>query len=287
MIKRLCAYIILVLFAALPARAQVFYSSTEYGFVAGGAQYFGDLNETTFKTISPAAGAFVRYHFNPFISGKVSINYARVGFDDKLSDNPYNRKRNLNFKSNILEASVQAEFNFFKFITGTPGNRFSPYLTGGFGIFYYDPYTEYNGQTYYLRTVGTEGQNFGYDQNKYKRTSFCFPVGFGAKYWLRPGVNVGFEIADRLTLTDYMDDVSSTYVDRSLFAGNPNNPVPAYYIQDRSLELTPGDPLGRPGKQRGNTATSDQYMTFLLTISFQLKVYRCPGYLNKDFMQGE
>jgi opacity protein-like surface antigen len=286
MIRKVSSYMIIMLFAVTTAKAQEFYSTTEYGVGVGGAQYFGDLNETTFKYIRPTTGIFIRYHFNPFISARVNFNYAHVGFDDKLSDNPYNRKRNLNFQSEILEASVQAEFNFFRFATGAEGSRWTPYLTGGVGVFRFNPYTYYNDQKVYLQTVGTEGQNHGYDQHKYTRTSWCFPVGAGIKYWLRPGVNVGIEIADRLTLTDYMDDVSTYYVDRNMFAGNVNNPVPAYYIQDRSLEVTPNEPLGRPGKQRGNPATRDQYLTGILTISFQLKVYKCPGYLNKDFMQG-
>ncbi|HYD20058.1 MAG TPA: DUF6089 family protein [Flavipsychrobacter sp.] len=287
MIKRLFIYIALALLPALSASAQVFYSSTEFGVGLGGAQYFGDLNETTFKYVRPAGSIFARYHFNPFISGKVSVVFAKVGFDDKLSNNPYNRKRNLNFESEVFEASVQAEFNFFRFATGRDGGRFTPYLTLGVGVFHYNPYTFYNGQKYHLRPIGTEGQNYGYDQHKYSTTAVCFPIGFGLKYWLRPGVNLGFEIADRLTMTDYLDDVSTYYVDRDLFAGNVNNPVPQYFIQDRSLEVTPSDPIGRPGKQRGNPATRDQYMTAMITLSFQLKVYKCPGYLNRDFMQGD
>ncbi|MBL7717249.1 MAG: hypothetical protein JNL72_00330 [Flavipsychrobacter sp.] len=279
-------YTLVLLLAAMPVKAQFFYSAGEAGVSMGAAQYFGDLNERSFKYVRPAGGAYFRYHFNPYISGKVSLNYAHIGFDDKLSSNEYDRKRNLNFKSEIFEASIQAEFNFFKFATGDEDHRFTPYLTGGFGVFYYNPYTEFNGRRYYLRPLGTEGQNVGYNQHKYNRTSYCFPVGVGVKYWLRPGVNLGFEIADRLTLTDYIDDVSAYYVDRSFFAGSLSDPAPAYYIQDRSLEVTPNDPLGRPGKQRGNTSTRDQYLTAVITLSFQLKVYKCPGYLNKDFSQG-
>ena len=289
MIKKAWIYIVILFFGVPPASAQIFYSTGEMGVVAGVSQYFGDLNDDYgFRFMRPAVGIFGRYHFNPYISGKISVNYTHVGYDDKFSNNEYNLKRNLNFQSDVFEASIQAEFNFFKFITSNPDHRFTPYLTGGIGVFYYNPYTTYDDRRYYLRPIGTEGQNMeGYEHHKYSNTSICFPIGFGVKYWLRPGVNIGFEIADRLTMTDYLDDVSTYYVDRAPFAGNINNPAPAYYIQDRSLQVTPNDPLGRPGKQRGNPSTRDQYMTFVLTLSFQLKVYRCPGYLNKDFMQGE
>jgi hypothetical protein len=283
MTKKAFIYISVLLLTTLSATAQNFYSAGEAGVSLGGAQYFGDMNEKSFNYIRPAGGLFFRYHFNPYISAKVSLNYAHVGYDDQLSDNPYQIKRNLNFQTDIIEASVQAEFNFLRFATGDPKNRFTPYLTGGFGVFYYNPYTNFNDRRYYLRPLGTEGQNVGYDDHKYNKTSFCFPLGVGVKYWLRPGINIGFEIADRLTLTDYMDDVSTYYVGSNNFAGGLPEPPPAYYLQDRSLEVTPSDPLGRPGKQRGNPSTRDQYMTAIFTISFQLKVYKCPGYMNRDF----
>ena len=229
----------------------------------------------------PAFGGFARFHMNPYISVKGSLNYTFVGYDDALSSNPFNVKRNLSFRSHIIEAVAQAEFNFFRFSTGEIGNRWTPYLTAGAGVFYYSPFAEFNGRRYNLRDLGTEGQHSGFDDRKYSSLSFCFPVGAGFKYWLRPGLNVGFEIANRLTLTDYLDDVSTTYVGSNLFPNNdPLNPNPAYYLQDRSIEVTPDEPLGRVGKQRGNSSTMDQYMMFLFQISIQLKVYKCPAYMN-------
>jgi len=280
---------ILLLFIAFTgvqkASAQYFYSGQEYGFALGGSQYFGDLNTNYgFKYVRPAGGAFIRFHLNPFIGIRTSLNYARVGYDDKYSNDPFEKRRNLNFKSDILELSVQGEFNFVRFATGDFNSRFTPYLTLGVGAFYYNPYTHFQGKRYYLRPLGTEGQNAGFDSHKYSYVAMCFPVGAGVKWWMRPGMNVGFEISDRLTTTDYMDDVSSYYVGSQYFAKDPKvQQPPAYYLQDRSTELTPGDPLGRAGKQRGNTSTFDQYLMFCVNISFQLKVYRCPGYMNREF----
>lgn len=263
-------------------RAQNYFGAGEFGISAGAAQYFGDLNdEYGFNFIRPAAGVFARYHLNPFISLKGSLNYARVGYDDNFSRNDYNRKRNLNFQSDIFEAAVQAEFNFFRFGTGEIGNRFTPYLTGGIGVFHYNPFTNYNGRRYYLRPLGTEGQYAGYEERKYSRFGLCFPVGVGIKYWIRPGINFGFEITDRLTTTDYLDDVSTTYIGSHHFPTDPQNPNPAFVLQDRSYEIDPQQPLGRAGKQRGNSNTKDQYMMFLFHLSFQLKVYKCPAYMNR------
>ncbi len=265
---------------------QNFYSTSEYGVSLGASQYFGDLNDNYgINTITPAIGGFVRYHLNPYISLKGVANLTRVGYDDKFSGNDYNKRRNLNFKSNILEACVQAEFNFFRFFTGEHGNRWTPYLTGGVGVFYYNPYTELNGRNYDLRPLGTEGQNAGFSDRKYGKFSMCFPIGVGVKYWLTPGINLGVELADRLTLTDYIDDVSNTYVGADLFPTDPQNPNPAFILQDRSILIDGSEPLGRAGKQRGNSSTKDQYMMLLIHLSFQLKVYKCPAYIGRGITE--
>lgn len=281
--KSLYILIVLILSTLAPAKAQSFFSSTEYGVSVGGSQYFGDLNDNHgFRYIRPAGGMFVRFHMNPYIGIRASAAYTKVGYDDKFTDNPYNQARNLDFRSDIIEGSVQAEFNFFRFYTGELKSRFTPYLTGGIGAFYYNPYTTYQGTRYYLRPLGTEGQNAGFDDRKYGKVSICFPVGAGVKYWVLPGVNVGFEVANRLTLTDYMDDVSTTYVGEQYFPSDPMVPNPANVLQDRSASVN-GQRLGRAGKQRGNSASKDQYLMFMFNLSFQLKTYKCPSYMKEGY----
>jgi len=272
----------LLLSVGVATSAQNFYSASEYGVQAGGAQYFGDLNDNySFATIRPMLGVFFKQHVNPFISVKASASYAHVGFNDNLSTIPFNKKRNLNFQSDIYELALMAEFNFFRYETGNADHRWTPYLVGGIGGFYYNPYTTYGGEKYYLKRLGTEGQYAGFEDRRYSNFSWCFPVGAGFKYWLGPGVNFGLEIADRLTMTDYLDDVSTPYVGADKFPTDPMNPNPAYVLQDRSVQDT--EPLGRAGKQRGNSATLDQYMFIQFSLSFQMKVYRCPNYLKPIF----
>ncbi|RYZ55386.1 MAG: hypothetical protein EOP49_02935 [Sphingobacteriales bacterium] len=283
MIRKLAFFLFVLL--CQQAKAQNFYSGSEFGISFGGSQYFGDLNdERGFRFIRPAFGGFARYHLNPYISARANVLFTRVGYNDKFSSNVYNQRRNLNFQSNVYELSLQAEFNFFRFSTGEIGNRWTPYLTGGIGAFYYDPFSEFDGKKYFLRPLGTEGQNAGFNERKYSKVSLCFPVGAGFKYWIRPGLNFGFEITNRLTLTDYLDDVSTNYIGANAFPTDPLNPNPAYILQDRSIEIDPAAPLGRPGKQRGNSSTKDQYMMFLFHLSFQLKVYKCPAYMNGDLI---
>lgn len=258
--------------------AQQFFTSSEYGLTVGASTYFGDLNPNYgMHSIRPAAGAFYRYAFNPYIAVKAMANYTKVGYDDQFSSNEFQKQRNLNFKSDILEAAVTAEFNFFWFATGETNHRFTPYLAFGVGAFYYEPYTYYNGDKYKLRKLGTEGQNTKeFSDRKYKPYSVCFPVGAGIKYWVKPGLNIGVELLNRFTLTDYLDDVSNTYIGSEKFNSDPMHPSVSSVLQDPSFLNPEGQKLGRAGKQRGDNSTKDQYLMLQFSLSFQLKTYKCP-----------
>ena len=259
------------------AKSQTYFTSMEFGIAMGGSQYFGDLNDNYgFQTISAAGGIYARKHMNTYISLKLVANYTQVSYDDKYNTSLYQHLRNLNFTSQVYECALQAEFNFFSFVTGDPYHRFTPFLTGGIGAFYYDPYTTYNGVQTYLRPLGTEGQYAGYSNRKYGNVSPCFPIGAGAKFWVKGGVNLTLEIADRLTTTDYLDDVSTTYVGAGKF---PSGSA-ARGLQDRSLEIkSQKSPIGTLGKQRGNTSSYDQYIVALLSISWHFTTYHCPEFM--------
>lgn len=277
--------LVLVLLSAGRASAQMYFTSAEVGLTAGGSQYFGDLNDRYgIKKVSGAYGIYLRKHYNQYISVRVGGYFTRVGWADSFNTDQYQQQRNLNFRSDIIEASVQAEFNFFRFVTGDPYHRFTPHITLGAGAFMYNPYTTYQGNRYDLRSMGTEGQNLpGYESRKYGNVSPCFPIGVGFKYWIVGGVNLTVEIADRLTMTDYIDDVSTTYVGVSNFPVNPKNP--AAKLQDRSVELDAGNPLGRKGKQRGNSSTKDQYLMGTISLSWHFKTYRCPNFMDRELIQ--
>ena len=132
----------------------------EFGFSVGAAQYFGDLNPNPrFNTPNLAASAFFRKNFGSYVALRVAASYAFLAYSDRLNtDNEFMYRRNLSFNSNIWEGAIQGDFNFFKYIPGSNFHRFTPYITFGIGIFNYNPYTYYQGQKVYLRSLGTEGQ---------------------------------------------------------------------------------------------------------------------------------
>ena len=214
---------------------------------------------------------------NAFLGG-LSGNYARIGYSDVYNtQNEFMRRRNLSFNANIWELALQGDFNFYQFLPGEVGMNFTPYVTLGAGIFNYDPFAYLNGQKYALRSLGTEGQGSPLypDRKPYNSMAFSIPFGVGVKYALNERINVGVEIVHRFTNTDYLDDVSKTFVEPEVFPTNPDGtPSPALLLSDRSYET--GTPIGGKGIQRGNSQQRDQFATATFFISINLQSYKCP-----------
>jgi hypothetical protein len=251
----------------------------EFGVGIGAGHYFGDLNTRAhLNRPKIAATAFFRKNFGNYIALRVGASFAQLGYSDIYNDhNDYMKARNLSFNSNVWELAVQGDFNFFRFMPGEPGYNFTPYVTFGLGVFNYDPFAMLAGQKYFLRPLNTEGQGSSLypDRKPYGSMAFSIPLGVGLKYCINESINVGFEIVHRVTGTDYLDDVSTTYVDPSIFPPLPDgSPSPAYLLHDRSYEV--GEPIGIPGRQRGVSTQKDQFITGIFYISFNLQSYKCP-----------
>jgi hypothetical protein len=251
----------------------------EFGIGLGASHYFGDLNsKPQFNRPKVAANIFFRKNFGNYIAARVNASYAQLGYSDKYNThNEYQRRRNLSFNANVFELALQGDFNFYKFLPGDPDFRFTPYVTLGVGIFNYDPYAFLGDEKYRLRELGTEGQGSSLhpDRKPYKSMAFSIPLGVGVKYALNDRLNIGFELLNRFTTTDYLDDVSTTYADPAAFPANPDGtPSPAFLLQDRSYDT--GVPIGGKGVQRGNSKQKDQFVTATFFVSFNLQSYRCP-----------
>lgn len=266
--------------AAQPDNSYVYVG--EFGISAGIAQYFGDLNpDYHFNTPKPAVGLFFRKQINDYIAVRIQGQYAQLGYSDVYNtQNAVFLRRNLSFNTNIWELGLQGDFNFLRFIPGDGDHRSTPYLTIGIGMFSFDPYAYLEGQKYYLRELGTEGQAAGYDGRKpYNNIAAFFPLGVGYKYNLNPRMNIGVEVVYNFTTTDYIDDVSKTYAGIGNFPTGPAPdfaPTPAALLQDRSYE-TGTPPIGVQGRQRGYKNQPDGYLFAQVMFSFNLSSYRCPS----------
>ncbi len=279
-----CLFFVVLFFilgGLLPVQAQweSVRQEGEIGFSLGAAHYFGDLNtKGRLNRPKPVIGAFFRKQFGNYIGLRIGAHFAQLGYSDVYNThNEYQRRRNLSFNSNIFELALQGDFNFFKFVPGDPEHSFTPYVTLGVGIFSYDPYAYLNGQKHFLRPLATEGQGLAAypDRKPYNTMAFSFPIGVGVKYAINDRMNIGLEVAHRFTSTDYLDDVSTTYVGSDKFPPLPDgSPSIAQLLQDRSYET--GDLIGIEGRQRGLPKQKDQFIFAELTLSFNLTTYRCP-----------
>jgi hypothetical protein len=267
------------------ANAQPDYSYVwqgEFGVTAGVSQYFGDLNpDYHFNTPKAVVGIFFRKQITDYIAVRIAGHYAQLGYSDIYNtQNAFDLRRNLSFNTNIWELGLQGDFNFLRFIPGDGDHRSTPYLTFGIGMFSFDPYAYLEGQKYYLRELGTEGQGSpAYpDRKPYNNISAYIPLGVGYKYNLNPKMNIGFELVYRFTFTDYLDDVSKTYAGINNFTSLPNgDPSAAALLQDRSYE-TGSPPIGIQGRQRGYKNQNDGYLFAEIMLSFNISSYRCPTY---------
>ena len=252
----------------------------EFGIGIGAGHYFGDLN-TRAKLNRPkiAAGIFFRKNFGNYIAARVVANFVQLGYSDIYNThNEFMHLRNLSFNTNVWELSLRGDFNFFRFLPGDPEFNFTPYISLGVGVFSYDPYAYLQGQKYFLRPLGTEGQGSSLypDRKPYSSMALCIPFGVGIKYAFNERYNIGFEITHRFTTTDYLDDVSKTYVDPAVFPLQPDlSPSPAFLLSDRSYEF--GTPIGIKGRQRGIDTNKDQFVTAMIYFSFNLQSYKCPS----------
>ena len=271
--KHIIILLVLTIGLIIPSFAQ----DWEVGAWGGFSNYFGDLNtHVSFEYIGPGTGFFARYNISTRFANKSDINYGIVSANDASSSDPFEKARNLSFKSNIVEVSDELEFNFFKYDKHKPEFAFTPYLFVGLSAFYFNPVANYQGVNYSLQPIGTEGQNAP-GNSKYVRVSAAIPVGGGFKYSFHPAWTLGAEIGFRKTLTNYLDDVASVYPTKVV--SYTTSSAIARALSDRSGEV--GEPIGTPGKQRGtNNNATDSYMFLGLTISYTMLKMHCPKISN-------
>jgi hypothetical protein len=191
--------------------------------------------------------------------------------------------RNLGFQSKIIEGTLMAEFYPTVFLEEDPDDvvaRLRPYGVLGLGVFHFNPQGSYHdpntGQTYWvdLQPLHTEGEGFPEypDRKNYTLTQLNIPMGVGVKYFFSESVNLSFEIIHRKTFTDYIDDVSTTYVDPKLFYKylSPTlAPIAAAMANKSPLQNVAGSGYGVGGK-RGDPTHNDAYFTAQFKLAIRI-----------------
>ncbi len=257
----------LVLFFSLLSESQA-QKGYELGPWIGVSNYFGELN-TNYRLldVGPALGVAGRYNFGNRICAKGSLNYGYIYGSDSNNNNNFERRRNLDFKSHIVDLTVGGEFNFLPYTHGSQTEYFTPYLTVGLNAFYYAPFTELNGENHFLRPLGTEGQASG---NEYFFINGGIVYGGGFKWDINYEWSINIEFTMRSLFTDYLDDVSNTYPGQAQLIADRG--IIAAELSDRSI--TPQ--IGEAGRQRGDPTRRDNYSFFGISLMRYFGNVECP-----------
>lgn len=245
------------------------------GISVSALNYFGDLSpkvgklSTDISFTRPAIAFSFTHRFGPRYSLTGSFMYGALKGSDASSANEndknafYRYVRNASFRNRIKELSIVATIDLFENqSTYISRVKWTPYIYAGVALFYNNPQAQvpqYHidadgvnppakfdnaGQWVDLQPLGTEGQYSTLDPadanhgiKPYHKIQPAIPFGFGARFRLNEVFDVSAEIGFRYTFTDYIDDVSKSYVDPGLLKSDLARAM-AY----RSGELPQYDP---------------------------------------------
>lgn len=254
------------------------------GNTGKGSSFIKDINLEVTKAMK---GAFISIYPADWIGFRLAAQYTYVSGKDYIISSSglhesWRKQRNLDFRSKMFEAYAAVELfptlMFKKYDDYEP--RLKPYGFIGVGLFHFNPegsILEANGERSWhkLQPLRTEGQGMKEYPNKkqYNLTQLNIPMGFGFKYQLTDRVNIGTELLYRKTFTDYIDDVSTTYIDPNNFDRylTSQQSVIARKIHDKTFGIvTPGVTRYAPGVQRGNSNNNDAYFSTVVKLGITM-----------------
>jgi len=228
----------------------------------GIASYVGDLikSSTAFQQASYSVNAGLSYPIIRHLNARFDIGFHNVqGYDSKSGG--AHPERNLSFRSNILEFSVGAEYT----VMNMDNHKFSPYIFAGIGVFHFNPRAYYgSGGTHKLRELGTEGQGLAGYPGLYSTMAVEYPLAIGVKYVINKKIMLMGEFCYRPSGTDYLDDVSTYYPDKTLL--DARNPTTSKFTY-RGEGAYPKNPL----LKRGNAGDKDGYYTTQIKVAYKLQ----------------
>jgi hypothetical protein len=256
--KRLSVFL---LFLPFIAGAQNLYISGRIGM----ANYEGDLKakSISFSQSKLLGSLGARYDFTDHISARSFFSLTALHADDKKGTTTM-QQRNLNFKTKIFDWELAGQYNFFSFNE----KWWTPYVFLGLGIYHFKPYTtDVNGGKVFLQPLSTEGEGFIPGVKNYKLTQFSIPFGFGGEYSLNEDMRIGAEFGYRKLFTDYIDDVSTVYVDQTALLNARGQTAVDYAWRGDEKN---GAPYPAANSTRGNSKYKDAYYYLAITFTERL-----------------
>jgi hypothetical protein len=276
----------------------------EIGLGLGPSFFLGDLGGTrgvgktfvkdvNFPLTKLMKGLYINYSPAEVLGFRLAVNLGVLeGYDSAIKTNgvhEYERKkRNLGFKSNLFEVYGALEIYPTVFFEQYDGlfHKFRPYGVIGFGMFKFNPKAQYiapNGDRIWveLQPLRLEGQGMAEypGREMYKLWQQEIPLGFGFKYYVKDNMYVGLEILHRKTFTDYIDDVSTTYINPALFSNYLTAEQATYARQLMYREQFLNPTVNRPyiNQQRGDPKENDAYFSGMLRLGWRINGSNSPN----------
>lgn len=253
----------------------------DLGGTAGiGRPFVKDLN---FSLTKFSKSIYASYYPAEWLGFRLAVNHGVLEGNDAEAPNKGGAEvdrleRNLSFKSSVLEAYIAAEIYPTVFLEKYDGllHKFRPYGIVGIGMYKFNPKAkDADGQWVALQPLRLEGQGMAEypDRKEYKLTQQEVPLGFGFKYYLKENMFVGIEILHRKLFTDYVDDVSTGYIDNTLFA-NYLSAADAVRANRLYYRGTYSSAVSNPGNiqtfQRGDPTENDAFFSTILRFGWRL-----------------
>lgn len=248
----------------------VFAQRWHLGLSGGAANYQGDLQakRIDFEQAGPVGGLSLEYELMYKVNLRAQFSFGKIQAYDQFSADKSLAQRNLNFQSELAEFSITGVYHLFSINE----RRFTPYIFGGLAVYHFNPYTKDAFNNYYhLRPLSTEGQGLPEypDRQPYNLTQLAIPFGGGVKLALSDRFILSGELGLRKLFTDYLDDVSTTYVDP--FILQLRRGTKALELSYRGDELPGGNPLYPSLDQpRGSPKSKDWYYFTTATLQYRL-----------------
>lgn len=235
--------------------------------------YYGDLSpnpnklSTDFGFTRPAVGFSFTHRFGPRYQLIAALNVGGIKGSDKESADPndsdaaYRYVRNLSFRNRIQELSVVAQFDLFENQSSYISRvKWTPYAWAGLAVFHHNPQaqvptTDLNGNTLSNAGEWVNLRDFQTEGEKYSPIQLAIPFGIGARFRLNELMDISLEYGIRVTLTDYLDDVSGNYVDPATLGSDLARSM-AYRSYDVDAGTSP-----KVGEIVANPHTADGYTT--------------------------
>lgn len=247
--------------------------SSDIGFSTGFSTYLGDLIASDITLSQPgwANGLYYRHNFGSRVSVKAIANLARLeASDHRDQTNRYRYKRNLSFRSDIVELGINGEINLLRYNTFNSDNQqgkmyynLTPYVFAGVNYFHHNP-KGWNGTEWVaLQPLTTEGVSYSLNQ-------LSIPVGLGVRCQASPRISLGVEMGLRVTFTDYLDDVSDKYPDMAALKASKGQLAVDMSYRGDTRNYNPNYTLPLTGAGRGNPKDNDWYTITQFSIGYRL-----------------